>query len=140
MITSIINTSLTCNLGKIFTVFAFLAIIIACLGLFGLASFTTVQRMKEISIRKVVGASVRSILSLLSGQFLKLVLIACIIAFPISWYGVNTWLDSFAFRIGFTWDLYVAPVMMLIVVALTTVILQTFKAAIANPVNSLRSE
>lgn len=126
--------------GKVFSVFAFLTIIIACLGLFGLASFTTVQRMKEISIRKVLGASVRSIMSLLAGQFLRLVLIACTIAFPISWYGVSTWLDSFAFRIDFTWDLYFIPVVILIVIALCTVSLQTIQAAIVNPVKNLRSE
>jgi putative ABC transport system permease protein len=126
--------------GKIFSLFALLAIVIACLGLWGLASFTTAQKLKEIGIRKVLGASVRSIMSLLSWQFLKLVLIASIIALPLAWYGVNTWLDNFAFRIGLQWDLLVVPLMILIILALGTVSLQILRGASINPAKTLRTE
>jgi putative ABC transport system permease protein len=126
--------------GKIFSLFAMLAIVIACLGLWGLASFTTTQKLKEIGIRKVLGASVSSIMSLLSWQFLKLILIATLIALPLTWYGVHTWLSSFAFRIGLEWDLFVVPVVMLIVLALGTVSLQILRGANVNPAKILRTE
>jgi putative ABC transport system permease protein len=126
--------------GKIFSLFALLAIFIACLGLWGLASFTTAQKLKEIGIRKVLGASVGSIMSLLSWQFLKLVLIASIIALPLAGYGVNTWLDNFAFRIGLQWDLLVVPLVILVVVALGTVSLQILRGANINPAKTLRTE
>jgi putative ABC transport system permease protein len=126
--------------GKIFSLFALLAIVIACLGLWGLASFTTAQKLKEIGIRKVLGASVSSIMSLLSWQFLKLVLIASVIALPLAWYGVNTWLDNFAFRIGLQWDLLVVPLMILIILALGTVSLQILRGANINPAKTLRTE
>ncbi len=126
--------------AKIFSLFAILAIVIACLGLWGLASFTTTQKLKEIGIRKVLGASVSSILSLLSWQFLKLVLIASVIALPLTWYGLDTWLGNFAFRIGLQWDLFVVPVIILIIIALGTVSLQILRGANTNPAKILRSE
>jgi putative ABC transport system permease protein len=126
--------------GKIFSLFALLAIIIACLGLWGLASFTTAQKLKEIGIRKVLGASVRSIMSLLSWQFLKLVLIASVIALPLAWYGISTWQDNFAFRVGLRWDLLVVPLLILTVIALGTVSLQILRGASINPAKILRSE
>jgi putative ABC transport system permease protein len=126
--------------GKIFSLFAILAIIIACLGLWGLASFTTTQKLREISIRKVLGASTRSIMSLLSGQFMKLVLIASLIALPLTWYGIDTWLDNFAFRIGLGWDLFVVPAVILGIIALATVSVQIFRGANSNPAEVLRSE
>jgi putative ABC transport system permease protein len=126
--------------GKIFSLFAILAIVIACLGLWGLASFTTAQKLKEISIRKVLGASIGGIVSLLSWEFLKLVLIASVIAVPLTWYGVNAWLSTFAFRIGLQWDLFVVPVIILAVIALGTVSLQILRGANANPAKVLRSE
>ncbi len=126
--------------AKIFSLFAMLAIVIACLGLWGLASFTTTQKLKEIGIRKVLGASVSSILSLLSWQFLKLVLIASVIALPLTWYGVDSWLSNFAFRIGLEWDLFVVPVVILIILALGTVSLQIIRGANINPAKILRSE
>ena len=126
--------------GKIFSLFALLAIIIACLGLWGLASFTTAQKLKEIGIRKVLGASVQSIMSLLSWQFLKLVLIASVIALPLAWFGVSTWLDNFAFRIGLQWDLLVVPLVILTVIALGTVSLQILRGASINPAKILRTE
>jgi putative ABC transport system permease protein len=126
--------------AKIFTLFAILAIVIACLGLWGLASFTTTQKLKEIGIRKVLGASVSSIMSLLSWQFFKLVLIASVIAVPLTWYGVNEWLNGFAFRIGMEWDLFVVPVVVLMITALGTVSLQILRGANINPAKILRSE
>jgi putative ABC transport system permease protein len=126
--------------GKIFSLFAILAIIIACLGLWGLASFTTTQKLKEISIRKVMGASLRNIVSLLAGQFLKLIVIASMIALPLAWYGMDNWLDGFAFRIGLGWDLFVIPVLILAVIALGTVSFQIIRGANTNPAKILRSE
>ncbi len=126
--------------GRIFSLFAALAIVIACLGLWGLAAFTTAQKLKEIGIRKVLGASVPSIMSLLSWQFLKLVLIASLISLPLTWYGVDSWLGNFAFRIGLQWDLFVVPVLVLVVLALSTVSLQILRGASTNPAKILRTE
>ena len=126
--------------GKIFSLFSILAIVIACLGLWGLASFTTAQKLKEISIRKVLGSSVGGILSLLSREFLKLVIISSIIAIPLTWYAIDQWLNSFAFRIGLQWDLFVVPVVILAVIALGTVSLQILRGANVNPAKVLRSE
>jgi putative ABC transport system permease protein len=126
--------------ARIFSMFAILAIAIACLGLWGLAAFTTTQKLKEIGIRKVLGASVRSIMSLLSWQFFKLVLIASVIALPLTWYGIDTWLEGFAFRIGLKWDLFVVPVVILAIIALGTVSLQILRGANINPAKILRSE
>ncbi|HMV09897.1 MAG TPA: ABC transporter permease [Cyclobacteriaceae bacterium] len=126
--------------GKIFSLFSMLAIVIACLGLWGLASFTTAQKLKEISIRKVLGSSVGGILSLLSWQFLKLVIIASVIAIPLTWYGIDQWLKGFAFRIGLQWDLFLVPVVILAAIALGTVSLQILRGANVNPAKVLRSE
>lgn len=126
--------------GKIFSLFAILAIVIACLGLWGLASFTTSQKLKEIGIRKVLGASVTSIMSRLSWQFFKLVLIASAVAIPLTWYGIDSWLGNFAFRIGLQWDMFVIPVIILAFLALSTVSLQIFRGANINPAKILRTE
>jgi putative ABC transport system permease protein len=126
--------------AKLFSMFAILAIFIACLGLWGLASFTTTLKLKEIGIRKVLGASTQSITSLLSWQFLKLVLIASALAIPLTWYGIHAWLDNFAFRIGIAWDLFVIPIVILISLALGTVSLQIIRSANVNPAKILRSE
>lgn len=126
--------------ASIFSLFAILAILIACLGLWGLASFTTTQKLKEIGIRKVLGASVSSIMSLLSWQFFKLVLIASVLAIPLTWYGIDTWLDNFAFRIGIQWDMFVVPIVVLSVLAIGTVSLQIYRGANINPAKTLRSE
>jgi putative ABC transport system permease protein len=126
--------------ASIFSLFAILAIVIACLGLWGLASFTTAQKLKEIGIRKVMGASSASIMSLLSWQFFKLVLISSILAIPLTWYGIHSWLANFAFRIGLQWDLFVVPVVILAILALGTVSLQILKGASINPARILRSE
>ncbi|MBL0740509.1 ABC transporter permease [Chryseolinea lacunae] len=126
--------------GKIFGLFAGLAIAISCLGLWGLASFTTAQKRKEISIRKVLGASTENIMSLLSWQFMRLVMVAGVIGLPLAWYGLYVWLGSFAFRIGLQWDLFVVPFAMLCGMALLTVSFQIFRGANTNPATILRSE
>jgi len=126
--------------GTIFTVFACIAIFIACLGLFGLSAFAITQRIKEIGVRKVLGARVDSIVALLSGDFLKLVLVAAVIAFPLAWYAMSRWLLDFAYRINIDWWVFVLSAIVAIIVALATVSFHAVKAAVANPVNSLRSE
>jgi putative ABC transport system permease protein len=126
--------------GKVFTIFASLAIFVACLGLFGLALFATLQRTKEIGIRKVLGASVSNILMLLSKDFVKLVAIASIIAFPLAWYVMNEWLQEFSYRIGISWWVFVMAGGASLLVALVTISIQAIKAALANPVKSLRTE
>ena len=126
--------------GDIFGLFAGLAVAISCLGLSGLASFSTAQRLKEISIRKVLGASIGSIVYLLSRQFLKLVLIATVLAMPLTWYGMHEWLDTFAFKISLGWDLFVIPIGILLAIALFTVSGQVIKGAITNPAKILKSE
>jgi putative ABC transport system permease protein len=125
---------------SIFTVFACIAIFIACLGLFGLSAFAISQRIKEIGIRKVLGASVCTIVTLLSKDFLKLVLLAAIIAFPIAWYAMNSWLQDFAYRIDVPWWVFVIAGILAGIIAFITISFQAIKAAIANPVKSLRSE
>ncbi len=124
----------------ILSVFAGLAIFIACLGLFGLASFSAQQRTKEIGVRKVLGASVGQIISLLSIDFLKLILIAFVIASPIAWYFMNRWLQNFAYQIDISWWIFALAGVLAMLIALITVSFQAVKAALANPVNSLRSE
>jgi putative ABC transport system permease protein len=117
-----------------------LAIFIACLGLLGLVTYAAEQRTKEIGIRKVLGAGVVSIISMLSKDFACLVLIAAFIAFPIAWWGMNKWLQSFAYRISIGWWVFVLAGMTALLIALITVGFQAIKAAVANPVKSLRTE
>jgi putative ABC transport system permease protein len=128
------------NTGTILNIFALLTILVACLGLFGLATYTAEQRTKEIGIRKVLGASVTSVTKMLSKDFIKLVFIACLIAFPLSWWAMNKWLQSFAYRIHISWWIFLAAGIISILIALITVSFQAIKAAVANPVKSLRSE
>lgn len=125
---------------SIFTVFAFIAIFIACLGLFGLSAFAISQRVKEIGIRKVLGASVNTIVVLLSKDFLKLVLLASIIAFPIAWFAMDSWLQDFAYRINVPWWIFVLAGIIAAIIAFVTISFQAVRAAVANPVKSLRSE
>jgi predicted permease len=120
--------------------FAGLAIIISCLGLFGLAAFTAQKRRKEIGIRKVLGASVSNITTMLSKDFLQLVLFSLLIAFPLSWWMMNNWLQSFAYRIHITPWIFITAAASVLVITLFTVSLQSIKAAVTNPVKSLRSE
>ncbi|OEK05875.1 ABC transporter permease [Roseivirga misakiensis] len=126
--------------GSVFTIFSGLAILVACLGLFGLAAFMTSKRIKEIGVRKVLGASVPSILKLLSVDFLKLILVAVLLAIPLSYYGMNQWLSGFAFRIDLYWYIFAVPSALVMLIALATVSFQTARAARANPVDSLRYE
>ncbi|WP_421828701.1 ABC transporter permease [Larkinella sp.] len=126
--------------GKITTFFSFLAVLIASLGLFGLSSYTIAQRAKEIGVRKVLGASVGSIVALLSKDFLKLVGIAIVIAAPIAWYAVSSWLDDFAYKIDLSWWIFALAGILAVGIALLTVSFQSIKAALMNPVKTLRSE
>jgi putative ABC transport system permease protein len=127
-------------LSQIINSFTLMAILISCLGLFGLAAFSAEQRNKEIGIRKVLGASVTGIVGLLSKDFLKLVIIAMLIATPIAWYGMNKWLQAFAYKINISWWMFALAGLMAIFIALFTVSFQAIKAALANPVKSLKTE
>ena len=126
--------------GRIFTSFAVLAIIIACLGLFALSAFMAEQRSKEIGIRKVLGATITNITTLLSYDFIKLVFIAIVIASPIAWWTMNKWLQDFAYPIPLSWWIFALSAIVAIAIALFTVSWQSIKAALMNPVRSLRSE
>jgi len=126
--------------GQLSQIFALLAICISCLGLFGLAAYTAEQRSKEIGVRKVLGASVRSIVKLLSKDFLKLVCIAILLAAPLAWILMDNWLQKFAYRIEINWMVFVIAGSAAIIIAFATVSFQAIKAAIANPTTSLRSE
>ena len=126
--------------SKIFLYFSILSMVIACLGLYGLISYTTSQKTKEIGIRKVLGASVNGIAAMLSGGFLKLVVIACVIAIPVTWYIMNKWLEDFAYRIYISWWMFTVAGSLVLLVALITVSFEAIKAALANPVKSLRTE
>ncbi len=126
--------------GKLITYFASLSILISCLGLFGLATYTAEQRTKEIGIRKVMGASISGITALLSKDFLKLVLIAVAIATPVAYYFTNKWLQGFAYHISVEWWVFVLASVMAAMIAFMTVSIQAIKAAVRNPVNSLRAE
>jgi putative ABC transport system permease protein len=124
----------------VFSIFAGIAIFIACLGLFGLSAFTITQRVKEIGIRKVLGASVSSIVSLISKEFLLLVAVAAVIAFPVAWYAMHNWLQDFAYRTNIAWWIFIMAACIAILIALFTISIQSIKAALSNPVKSLRSE
>ena len=128
------------RVGTLTLTFAALAILIACLGLFGLATFTAEQRTKEIGVRKVLGASVGSIVTLLSKDFLKLVIIAIVIASPLAWYVMHRWLQDFAYKIDIAWWVFAGAGALAVGIALLTVSFQSVKAALMNPVKSLRSE
>jgi len=126
--------------ATLFTTFACLAIFIACLGLFGLSAFAISQRIKEIGIRKVLGADVSTIVALLSKDFLKLVAISALFAFPVAWYFMNNWLQDFAYRINMPWWIFIIAGIIAAMIALITISFQAIKAAVANPVKSLRTE
>jgi putative ABC transport system permease protein len=120
--------------------FAFLAIFISCLGLLGLAMFTAEQRTKEIGIRKVLGASVPGLFALLSKEFLQLVIIALLIATPLAWWAMNNWLKDYNYHTAISWWVFAVAGLLAIMIALITVSFQAIKAALANPVKSLRAE
>ena len=128
------------KLLHVLNIFAILAIFIACIGLFGLSIYTARQRTKEIGIRKVLGATVTNIVGMLSKDFVKLVLIAAVIAFPVAWWAMNTWLQDFAYRINISWIVFAIAGLASFSIALITISFQAIKAAMANPVKSLRTE
>ncbi len=127
-------------ISKLSRVFASLAVIISCMGLFGLAAYTAQRRTKEIGIRKVLGASVTGITTLLSKDFLQLVALSCIVAFPLAWWAMHSWLQNYQYRIEISWWIFIIAGLLALVIALITISFQAIKAAIANPVKSLRTE
>jgi putative ABC transport system permease protein len=127
-------------IGQLAGLFAALAIFISCLGLFGLAAYTAERRIKEIGIRKVLGASIHNLTGLLSKDFLKLVVISCALAFPLAWYFMHGWLQDYQYRISISWWMFALPALLAICIALITVSAQAVKAALANPIKSLRTE
>ena len=128
------------TVGQLAGVFAFIAIFISCMGLFGLSMFMAEQRTKEIGIRKVIGASVSGIVALLSQNFLVLVVIAFLIASPVAWWAMNKWLQDFAYRTDIGWTVFAGTALMALCIAMLTISFQAIRAAIANPVKSLRTE
>jgi ABC-type antimicrobial peptide transport system permease subunit len=128
------------NVSRLINLSTIIAVVISCLGLFGLAIITAFQRTKEIGIRKVLGASVTGIVGILSSDFIKLVLIALVIASPVAWWAMNKWLSDFAYRIDIEWWMFALTGLAAVVIALLTVGFHAVKAAVANPVKSLRSE
>jgi len=126
--------------SKLANIFAFLAIFISCLGLFGLATFTAEQRTKEIGVRKVLGASMSNIVTMLSANFLKPILVAFLIAVPLSWYAMNNWLQNYAYKISIEWWMFLFAGLLTVFIALLTVSYQSIKASLSNPVKSLRTE
>jgi putative ABC transport system permease protein len=128
------------RVGTISMSFSILAIFIACLGLFGLVTFAAEQRTKEIGIRKVLGATVVNIVQLLSKDFMKLVLISAVVAFPVAWWAMHKWLQDFAYRIGIGWWVFAIAGFIAAAIALATVCFQAVRAALANPVKNLRTE
>jgi ABC-type antimicrobial peptide transport system permease subunit len=128
------------QLSHLYKIFAAIAIFLSCLGLYGLASFMAVQRIKEVGIRKVLGATVQSVIYLFSKEFVILISIAFVVASPIAWYFMNKWLQDFSYRIDISWWMFVVAGAASMLIALITVSFQAIKAAIANPMKSLRSE
>jgi ABC-type antimicrobial peptide transport system permease subunit len=128
------------QMGSIFNLFAILAIFISSLGLYGLSAFLAQQRTKEIGVRKVLGASVFGIVYLLSTGFTRLILIAMVLAIPISWLAINRWLEGFAYHINVSWIIFLMASMAALVIAWLTVSYESLKAAVANPAKSLRTE
>src|SRR5688572_25651748 len=128
------------QLSQLYKLFAAIAIFLSCLGLYGLASFMAVQRIKEVGIRKVLGASVGSVIYLFSKEFIILIAIAFIIASPVAWYFMDKWLQNYVYRIDISWWIFIVGGISAIIIALLTVSFQAIKAAVANPVKSLKSE
>jgi ABC-type antimicrobial peptide transport system permease subunit len=131
------DTQRTATLAALF---AGLTIIISCLGLFGLAAYMAENRIKEIGVRKVLGASVVSITTLLSKEFLQLVIVSFVIASPIAWYAMHQWLLGYTYRVNIEWWVFAGAGIIAVLISLLTISFQAIKAAIANPVKSLRSE
>jgi putative ABC transport system permease protein len=128
------------RLGRLLLIFTVMAIVVGCMGLLGLATFSAEQRKREISIRKVLGASVMNIVALLSGNFLKPVFVASLIAFPLAWWAMSKWLEDYSYRVNISWWVFGITVLVALIIALITVSFQSIRAASSNPVKSLRSE
>jgi putative ABC transport system permease protein len=128
------------RISQISITFSLLAILIACLGLFGLVTYAAEQRIKEIGIRKVLGASVTDLVSMLSKDFLKLVAIAAVIAFPVAWWAMHKWLQDFAYRVHISWWVFAVAAIIALLIAVLTISFQAVKAALTNPVKNLRTE
>ena len=128
------------KLKTLLWIFTGIAIVVGCLGLFGLAAYTAERRKKEVGIRKVLGASTQSVTMLLSRDFIKLVIISLVIASPIAWYFMNEWLQDFAYRVSISWWIFLLAAVITLSIAFVTVSFQAIRAAIANPVKSLRTE
>jgi putative ABC transport system permease protein len=128
------------QMGSLFNVFAMIAIFISCMGLYGLSAFMAEQRTREIGVRKVLGASVFNVVQLLSTGFTRLILIAIVIAIPIAWFVTNKWLSSFAYRVNVGWTVFLIASFGALVIAWITVSYESIKAAIANPIKSLRTD
>ena len=126
--------------GKVFTLFAVLAVIVACLGLFALSAFMVEQRGKEISVRKVLGASTTQIFGLLTSNFVKLVMIAVVLALPVGYYMMRSWLSDYKYHVDITWDVYVIAGLVAVFISLLTISSESLKAGWMNPVKKLRSE
>jgi len=126
--------------GRIFLLFSGIAILIACMGLFGLTAYSTSRRIKEIGVRKVMGASVGNIISLLTFDSVKLVLLSGLLALPLSYLFIEQWLNGYAFRVSLTWLQFMLPIAVLLLISIATISYITFKAAVVNPINSLRDE
>jgi putative ABC transport system permease protein len=126
--------------GKVFLLFSCLAILIACMGLFGLTAYSTSRRVKEIGVRKVLGASVSHIISMLTADAVKLVLLSSLLALPLSYLFIEQWMNGYAFKTALTWWQFTAPVAILLIISVATIAFITFKAARVNPINSLRDE
>ena len=128
------------RVSQVITSFTVIAMIISCLGLYGLSTYMAERRFKEIGVRKVLGASVNEIMAMMSTEFIRLVLIAFIIAVPVSWYGIQQWLSSFAYKTPIGFSIFIIAGASALLIALITVSFQSFKAASVNPVKSLRTE
>jgi putative ABC transport system permease protein len=126
--------------GKVVSIFTVLAIIVACLGLIGLSSYTAIMRTKEIGIRKALGASVANIISLLSIDFVRLVVVASILSLPIAYYSMNNWLKAYTYRIDLSLMLFILPVLAVVVIAALTICFQVLKTALTKPVDTLKYE
>jgi putative ABC transport system permease protein len=128
------------HLGSLFNLFAVLAVLISCMGLYGLSAFMAEQRTKEIGVRKVLGASVFNIVYLLSTGFTRLILLATVIAIPLAWFAINSWLEGFAYHVHVSWTIFLIAALAALMVAWVTVGYESVKAAITNPVKSLKTE
>ena len=128
------------HVGQLFNCFAMVTILISCLGLFGLVTFTAESKVKEIGVRKVLGAGVPHIVTLLSKEFLLLVLVAAAIAFPVAWYGLKSFLQGYAYRTNLSWWVFALAGIITLLIAMLTVSFKCVQAALANPVKSLRTE